>query len=262
MKFKLPKLDFNAEKFQELKKKFFQDRYEKIIKDLLELEIENPGDMRVKQKIAEIYYKKDRVDEAIGKYREIADHFEKADFILKAIKACKNILKIRPDLIEFNIKLAALYLKLGMTNEAASQYRIAVNHFAGRGQTEQTIKISQELVKIDPSYENRDKLAEIYQNFGMAGEAVKQYEYLAQHFRSVKDYDKLLHYYEMLLPHKKDNKALVKDVCILHLRRQRPERALKILELYKALDDVFYEELVKKARLMIDAMKKQPKKAS
>lgn len=262
MKFKLPKFDINSEKIQEFKKKFFQDKYEKILKDLTELETENPGDMRLKQKVAEIYYKKDRVDDAVEKYREIAAHFEKEDFTLKAIKACKSILKIKPDLVEYNLKLAALFLKLGMTNEAASQYRIAINYFASRSESEKTIKLSQELVKIDPSYENRDKLAEIYQNYGMSAEAVKQYEVLAQHFRTLKDFDKLLHYYELLLPHKKDNKALIKDVCILHLRRQRPERALKILDIYKVMDDPFYDELVNKAKLMIDALKKQPKKAS
>lgn len=258
MKFKLPK--FDSEQIKTLSKKIFQDRYEKILQDLQELEAENPDDMRVKQKIAEIYFKKDRIDDAITKFKEIAQYFEKEEFILKAIKACNSILKIRPELVDYNLKLSSLYLKLGMTNEAANQYRIAINHFAGIGDSDKTISLSQNLVKIDPSNDNRAKLAEIYQSFGMTQEAVKQYELLAKDYRLKKDYDKLLHYYELILPHQAENKAILKDVCILHMRNQRPERALKIMDHYKAIEDPMFEELITKAKLMSEAIRKHKKK--
>ena len=56
MKLPIPKINFDSAKIRELSKKIFQDKYEKILQDLLELEIENPTDMRVKQKIGEIYF--------------------------------------------------------------------------------------------------------------------------------------------------------------------------------------------------------------
>lgn len=254
MKLSAPK--FDTDKIKTLSQKIFQDKFERMLEDLIDLERDNPTDMRIKQKIAEIHFKKDRLDDAVAKYEEIAKHYEQEDFTLKAIRAYKNILKIDPTLIEHNLKLASLYVKLGLTNEAANQYRIAINHYASLGDSDKTIFISQNLVKVDPSPDNRAKLAEIYQSFGMTQEAVKQYELLAKHYRLKKDYSKLLHYYELILPHQTDNKAIFKDVCVLQLRNQRPDRVLQLMDHYKMTKDPKLEDLAKKAQLMMEAMKK------
>lgn len=243
-------------KIKTLAQKVFQNKSEKILQDLLALEKENPDDMRIKQRIAEIYYQKNQIDQAVEKYKNILDDNDEKGFVLKAIKACRSILKIKPELIPFNIKLAALYLKQGMTNEAANQYRIAINHYATTGETKKTVSLSQDLVKIDPSDDNRAKLAEIYQNASMTKEAVSQYEILAKNYRAHKDFEKLLYYYELMLPHQPQNKVLLKDICILHLRNKRPERTLKILDHYKAIDDPQFADLVDKARLMGEALRK------
>ncbi len=257
MKISAPKID--SERLKAISKKIFQDKYERMLEDLVELERDNPNDMRIKQKIAEIHYKKERTPEATSKFEEIALHYEKEDFTLKAIKAYKNILKINPSLTEFNLQLANLFLKLGMTNEAANQYRIAINHYASLGNSDKTVLLSQNLVKIDPSPDNRAKLAEIYQNFGMTQEAVKQYEILAKHYRLKKDYSKLLHFYELILPHQPENTAILKDVCVLHLRNQRPDRVLQLMEHYKTIKDPKFEELTNKAKLMLEALKRHTK---
>ena len=250
------KIKIDTDVIKALYKKVFQDKYEKILQDLLELEIENPADIRVKHKIAEIHFRKNHVEESIAKYKEIAQYYEEEDFILKAIDACKNILKIRPELVDFNIKLSALYLKLGMTNEAANQLRIAVNHYAGLGDSDKTVGLAQDLVKVDPSNENRAKLAEIYQSNGMREEAFKQYNVLADSYRDKKDYDKLLHFYELLLPQKKDDGTLLRDVCILNLRKENPQRVMKLLEQYKKLEDPEFKDLVNKAKLMMQVIRK------
>lgn len=254
MKVSVPK--FESEKLKALSKIIFQDKFERMLEDLIDLERENPNDMRIKQKIAEIHFKKDRLAEATAKYEEIAKYYEQEGFTLKAIKAYKNILKIKPDLVEHNLKLASLYIKLGLINEAANQYRIAINHYAALGDSDRTVTLSQNLVKIDPSPDNRAKLAEIYQNFGMTQEAVKQYEILSKHYRLKKDYSKLLHYYELILPHQPDNKAIFKDVCVLHLRNQRPDRVLQLMDHYKVTKDPKLEDLTKKAQQMLEALKK------
>ncbi|MBF0107324.1 MAG: hypothetical protein HQM16_18590 [Deltaproteobacteria bacterium] len=255
-KIKLPKINFSSPRLKSLSNKIFQNKAEKILLELLDLEKENPDDARIKQKVAEIYYQKNQIDNAIQKYREIVEYNEQKDFVLKAIKACKSILKIKPALIPYNIKLAALYIKQGMTNEAANQYRIAINHYANAGDLEKTVSLSQDLVKIDPSNDNRAKLAEIYQNAGMTQEAVSQYEILAKYYRANKDYEKLLFYYELILPHKPDNKAILKDICILHLRNQKPDRALKIINHYKVSEDPLFADLQTKAALMTEALRK------
>jgi len=253
----LPQFNVAKDKIKELSKSLMQDKYEKILQDLMELESENPDDMRVKQKIAELLYKLGRIDEAMTHLMAIVDFFEKGEFILKAIKASKNILKIRPELIDYNIKLGALYLKIGMINESANQYRIAITQYAHAGDITNTLKYSKILVKIDPSNDNKIKLAEIYQTAGMATEAMGLYKELAKEARQKKDYEKLLHYYDLLLPHDSKNIALIKDVCILNLRNQRPDSAIRILEQYSQTTNPEFKDLIQKALLMKEALRKK-----
>jgi len=247
-------------KFKEISNKIFQEKDEKVLHDLLDLETESPSDMRIKTKIAEILYRQGLAEEAIEKFQHIANHFEKEQFFLKAIGALKRILQIKPDLTPINLKLAALYLKLEMKAEASNQYRIAINAYLNSQNSEEALMLAKKLVEIDPSIENRTKLSEIYQSHGMSKEAVEQYEVLAKNFREKKDYDKLLHCYELILPHKPNNRAILKDVCILHLRHKRPDRALQLMEEYRVLDDVNFKDLIEKSKLMIDALKRHKTK--
>lgn len=248
-------------KIDTLRKKWFQNPHEKTLADLLKLERDDPNDLRYKQKLAETYYRLERLDEAVAKYIEIAAAHEKKDFNLKAIKVYKTILKIRPELVDINLRLAQLFAKVGLVGEAANQFRIVVNYFAIRGDQEKTVALSQQLVKLDPSNANRHKLAEIYQSAGMMDKALEQYEILAKEYRAAKNYDYLLQVYEMILPHKPGNKAILKDVCILYLRQQKPDKALSAMDRYKASpDDETFKSLFEKARLMQDALVRQRKK--
>lgn len=264
LKEKLKNMKFNVdkEKIKDFLDKYFQNKNDKLLEDLQELEKENPKDMRVKQKMADVYYRQGQIDEAIDKLTQIANHYEKEEFILKSIQTYKTLLKIRPDFVEVNLKLAGLFQKLGMIVEAANQIRIAINQYASYGNKEKAISLAQDLYRLDPSEENRLKIGEIYQNFGMTDEAVKEYEALAKKYRESKEYDKLLKVYELIMPHQPDNKSIIKDVCVLHLRKQNPERAVQIMEQYKLVEDPIFEDLREKAKLMMQALRKQKRKVS
>lgn len=257
MKFNLKKIDI--EKLKELVRKLFLDRHEKELQELLQMEARAPEDMRLKQRVADAFYRLGKLDEAVDTFKIIAARFESDEFILKAIDTYKNILKIKPGLVETNLRLSTLYLRVNMVTEAANQLRIAIAHYARTGDVDRTLALAQQLVKIDPSNENRSKLAEIYQGCGMPDEAVKQYEFLAKDARLHKNYDKLLHFYELILPHRQGNIAIIKDICILYLRKKQPERAISILEGAKLGQDPNFAELSQKAKLMMEALKRQKK---
>lgn len=257
MNFHLPKI--KIEKLKEFSQKLFSDKGDRELKELLAVMARNPDDTRLKQRVADAYYRLGRIDEAVQCFQEIAEHNEAEDFILKAIDTYKTILKIRPDLVDINLRLSTLYLKVNMLIEAANQLRIAINHYARAGDTERTLHLAQQLVKIDPSNENRGKLAEIYQGCGMTEDAMRQYEFLAKDARLKKNYEKLLHFYEMILPHRPGNNAILKDVCILYLRKKQPERVLASMEQYKVGADPMFADLGNKAKLMMEAIKRQKK---
>lgn len=256
------KLHHLAAKFLSEKKihsigKFFQDKDERVLEDLLDLERENPGDTRVKIKIAETLFKRHQIAEAIQKLESAAQDFCRDEFHLKAIDVYKKILRIRPDYIMANLRLSELYQKLGMVTEAANQLRIIINHHAQEGELPEARELAEKVVRMDPSLENRIKLAEIYQSCRLTEQAVEQYENIAGQYRNQKNYDRLLHFYELIMPHKPENTAILKDICILHLRQKNPQRALHFMEQYKVADSPHFKELQDKANLMMDALKRQ-----
>lgn len=249
-----------SEKLRDALNKIFQDRDEKNLYDLLELERENPNDTRIKIKIGEMFFKKKLIEEAIEKLESAAQTFATEQFHLKAIDVYKKILRIKPDFIPVNLKLADLYLKLNLVGEAANQIRIALNHYAQEGDMEHTRALAEKLVHMDPSLENRVKLAEIYQSCSLGEQAVEQYELIAREYRLLKDYEKLLHFYELIIPHRPGNKAILKDICILFLKKKNPQRAMHFMEHYKVMEDPNFRELADKANLMFEALRRQKTK--
>lgn len=231
------------------------------IRDYVDLAQKHPEDMRIRFKIAELYYRGKQIQKAIETYQEIATLYEEKNFVLKAASVYKNILKLDPRSIDINIKVAELYLKLDMVQDAANQFRIAIQVLGPRGDRKKLVELTKKLVEIEPTPENRRKLCEVYQSLGLAREAIEQYEILATHYRTTKQYDDLLRVYELLLAHKPDNKTMMKDVCILYLRRKEPDHAIRTMERFKVDQDEAFADLYDKARTMKKLMRTKPESA-
>lgn len=243
------------EKYRGLITRFFEKKHDRVLKDAEAALSSNPQDLRAKLTVAEAYFKARKIAESVKTYREVAEAYTRDNFILKAAAIYKNILKLDPDLIEINLKLAELYIKLEMVPDAVTQYRIALQAFELRDDKEKVLQIGKKLVEIDPSPGNRRKLAEIFLDNKMTKEAMEQFGILAQSYRDGKQYDELLRVYEMMLPHIGENRAVIKDVCILYLRRQEPENTIRTVEKYKLDSEPTFSELYDKAKLMMKALR-------
>lgn len=251
-------MDFQAtrQKIKEAFSRLFQkNKYEKVLEDYLALGRERPDDMRVQLKIAETYFKIRDIPNATAIYRGVAETYVEQNFLLKAVAVYKTVLKLNPELVDVNLQLGELYLRLDMPSESANQYRIAMNYYGIRRDQNQLLEISQKLLKIDPSTGNRRKLAEILQSLGKIPQAVAQYEILAQAYRKEKKFDELLHIFELIIPHKTDNHAMIKDMSILYLRRQEPDHAIRLMERTKVDTLAEFVPLYDKAKLMKKALR-------
>lgn len=247
------------ETLQKKWKKLFEDRTDRDIESYESTLQSEPKNIKVLTKLAPLFYKKGRFEEAVECLLKVADEQEKENFTLKAIDTCKSILRIDPQRTDINLRMIELFNKVGMKAEAAGQYRIAINALARAGEKEKSLELAERLVQSDPSPENRAKLAEIYHHYGLREEAVKQYEFLAREARHQKNFPKLMHYYELILPQRPSNLAILKDLCILYLRDKNPERTLQLIDHYKASHDASFAELAVKAKQMVDALKRQKK---
>lgn len=234
---------------------FQQNKYERTLKDYQTQAASHPDDMHIRLKIAETYFKARNIEKVIETYTEIAEKYTEQNFILKAVAIYKNILKLDPVRVETNLKLADLYLKLDSIPDAMNQYRIAAQMYSSCGDHQAQLNICKKLVDLDPSPINHRQLGETYHALGMTKEAIEQYEILAQSYRSNKQYDDLLRTYEFILPQKPSNYTMIRDICILYMRKKDPDSAIRTMEYYKVDTDGAFEKLHEKARIMQKALR-------
>lgn len=234
---------------------FQANRYDRLLQDLQDLAISHPKDMRIKIKVAETYFRSKQIDKAVETYEFVAQNYLKQNFTLKAINIYKNILKIKPSMVETNFTLAELFLKLDMKVEAINQYKIAIKIFDAEKNKEKLIDTYQKLLQLDSSTTIRRKLAETYQAYGLQKEALDQFEILGQIFRTQKQYDDLMHIYELLLSHNPENKSMMKDLCVLYLRKQDADGAIRMMERNKVESEEAFAPLYEKARAMKKLLK-------
>ena len=64
------------------------------------------------------------VESALDTYKQVADHYSRDGFFLKAVAVYKQMLKLDPSAISIYTKLAELYNQLGLNSEAMKQYQI------------------------------------------------------------------------------------------------------------------------------------------
>ncbi len=247
----MSKLDQFKQGFTALKNRLFQkNKFQKEIRDYLDLAATRPNDMRIRIRIAEIYFKAKEIDKSVETYLQIADTYVEQDFTLKAVACYKNVLMIDPSRVDVNLKLVDLYIKLGMNADAVGQMKIAIRHYKNLDLKDDVIALTKRIVELIPSSPNRRRLGELYQSHGLFDEAITQYEVIATEYRQSKSYDELLKIYELILPHKPDQHSLIRDVCILYLRKQEPDMAIKTMERYKVDSEAEFTELYDKAKLM------------
>ncbi|MBI2982024.1 MAG: hypothetical protein HYY44_07025, partial [Deltaproteobacteria bacterium] len=84
------KIIAQAEKFAKTGK------FEKAIKELQKAAGDDMLDMRVRLKIADLYARMKKNQEAIKQYIEVADFYYRKNFHLKAIAVYKAVLKLNP----------------------------------------------------------------------------------------------------------------------------------------------------------------------
>lgn len=249
-------LALQKKKVTEVFSRLFQkNKYERLIEDYQSLSKQHPNDLRIRLRLAETYFKAKDIEKAIQSYQEVADAYMTDNFYLKAAAVYKNILRISPGSVDINLKLAELYVKIGTVSDAVNQFRIAMEFFDTHDK-EALIRTGGRLVEVAPTAGNRRRMGEIYQNCGMINEAMEQYEVLAREFRTTKKYDDLLRIYELILPHKPKNQPLIRDICILYLRRQEPEHAIRTMERHHVDTEPAFAKLYEKARLMREALRK------
>jgi tetratricopeptide (TPR) repeat protein len=211
--------------------------YDKAIKEYQKVLDADPKDVRVLQKMGELFQKKNDNVQAAAFFTRVAECYSGDGFFLKAVALYKQVLRLNPELVEVNLKLAELHQQLGLLTEAMAFFQTVVAHHEKRGDTRATFDTLKKMVDLDSeNVSSRLKLAELYAREGMGGEALLEFRRAADYFQKNGRADEGLRVLERIAALEPDNLPLARDLARDYLSRGDAKRALAKLQLCFKVD--------------------------
>lgn len=213
-----------------------KNQYDKAIKDLQKVIEIDPKNNQVALKIAELFLKLDRKDDACTYYDKAASIFRDSGFYDKAIAVYRQLLTINPVSSQTYLKLADLFRKKNLSAEAVSNYKVAIAIYEREGRVQDALKILQTITEVEPSnLPGRVKLAELYVKNGMKEQAYTEFTKIAEKLIEAKRTLDLITVYEKMLAIKRGESGIMKQLIKLYLSRGDYQKVLlKVKEIIAA----------------------------
>src|SRR5580693_5691583 len=114
-------------------------------------------------KLAELYRERGNIHEAMQHFESVAAHFHREGNTKDALGTVVQLVEMDPENIATRIKLAELYSKEGLLEEAATQFTVACEQLRRQGRQDDFLKVAERLLwhKPDNHALNRE-LASLY----------------------------------------------------------------------------------------------------
>jgi pilus assembly protein FimV len=161
---------------QSAEKLLARGKLDQALKEYLRVLEDNPKDISTLNKVGDLYVRMNRPGDSIPYFTRIADFYAKDGFFLKAIAIFKKINKIDPAQLEVYDKLADLYHKQGLVQDARSQYQVLADHYQKNNRVPEAIAVYKKMAAIDPSdMRIQVRLADLYRSSNQKEQAVMQY---------------------------------------------------------------------------------------
>ncbi len=146
---------------------------------------ENSKDWNIIRTVGDLYARISRNDEAIKKYAQVADHYRKDGFNVRAIATYKMVLRLDPQNEPAMRNLAELQSEEGLLMEAKSYYQTLVELYNKQGHKRSAAEVFKKLAEIDPQdVKIRYKYADFLNKNGKPDEAAREYVAIADAFIS------------------------------------------------------------------------------
>ena len=188
------KLLTNAQKF------LSKGQIPKAIGEYRKLVNAYPGDVRNRQKLAELLSRDKRSEEAVQEYETVAKYYSDSGFYLKAIAVFKQMQKIEPSRIDIYHQLAELNEKQGLIGNALSEYRNLVSFYETKEMFEEAIQVLGKMAELDPGNLNvLAKTIECHDALGLEEHALDKFNELVEFLAKGNDHIKIIKVYEHFL---------------------------------------------------------------
>src|SRR6266545_125175 len=206
--------------------------YDKAIAAYQKILTDDPKEVRSLLKVAELFQKKGDQKSAAQAFEKVAETYAEQGFFLKAVAVYKQIVKIDPDDVRVNERLAGLYQQLGLMSDAMSQYQFMAAAYEKAGDGAKLTDVLKRMVELDPeNIASSIKLGELYARSNQAPPALECFrraaDYLKKHNRA-DEYLKVAERICALLP---GDLGLTRELANIYLAKRDTKRALAKLQL-------------------------------
>lgn len=205
----------------------------------------SPAEVSALIALAELNLEKGLIGNAFENFVLAAEAYDKEGAIQKAIEIYQRVIQLIPHNINQRIKMAELYLKVGLRGEAAEQHVAIASSCLSRGETERAEEFYLKAIDIDKqsiqSFIGLSQIAEKEHNTDQAIEYLKKALSIEPHDKNV-----LKHYSTLLL--KKGNLEEAKST-LLNLLKADPfdtegKRLLSTIYLNEDMTEKAWEGLM------------------
>lgn len=171
----------NREKVFEVAEKLVaRGKVDAAVQEYRKLLAETPKDIALLNRVGDLYVRIGKNDEAVRLFLQLAARYAEDGFFVKAIAIYKKILKFDPTRLLVYEKLADLYHKQGLINEARAQYQVLVDYHQKHGDPRAAANVLEKMTELDADDPTpRVRLAEALHHLGDKERELKEYRALA-----------------------------------------------------------------------------------
>lgn len=156
-------------------------RIESAIREYRRVLQDHPEDVNTLNRLGDLYARIERYDEAVDLFQQIAEGYADDGFFVKAIAIYKKIIKLDPTHLVVYERLADLYHKQGLINEARTQYQVLADYHLKHDDPGGAIDVYRQMVDLEPGNPSHHvKLAELYVDQDRVEEAMEEYATIAE----------------------------------------------------------------------------------
>jgi len=216
---------------QSAEKLLSRGKLEQAQKEYLRVLEDNPKDIPTLNKVGDLYVRMNRPSESIPYFERIADFYSKDGFFLKAIAIYKKINKIDPARLEVYDRLADLYHKQGLVQDARSQYQVLADHYQKNNRLPDAISVYKKMASIDPAdLRIQVRLADLYRAANQKDQAVMQYGLIGSMLLKRGAHDEAAQVFQKALELSPDDVETQRNLVRSLLAQKNPTAAMAVLK--------------------------------
>ncbi len=212
-------------------KHVIRGKLDQALKDYLRVLDDNPKDINTLNKVGDLYVRMNRPSDSIPFFSRIADHYSHDGFFLKAIAIYKKINKIDPARLDVYERLADLYHKQGLTQDARSQYQVLADHYQKSNKTDEAIAAYKKMASVDPNdLRIQARLADLFRSNKQIDQAVIQYGLIGSMLLRRGAHDEAAAVFQKALELSPNDAVIQKNLVRSLLAQRNPGAAIAILK--------------------------------